>query len=421
MTMPEMQHVQATQPRVRRRGWGPPLVVAALAAVLSLALAGPALAAEPPSIFGMEPKAGPVAGGTSVAINGAHFTGATAVKFGSNNAASFTVNSETSITAVSPPGTAGSVDVTVTTPAGTSSTSGNPNVRFTYGPPTVFELRPDFGAHAGGTSVKISGTGFNSVTEVKFGATSVSFQTECINGNCESSIITHSPPGTGTVDVTVTTPGGTSATSSADQFFYEAPFPLHYKKDGVVLPEGAPGKTFVQGWGTLKRQTTLGGVAAYTCRYAEGGYVENPVGGGAGVGAIELLSGYQCTFTACPNFPSVLAEELPWPEVLEESYGGFIRARTVGTKQDFQCWATKAAFEKAARGEGQLPNAKNVFIGAQTPAVEHGTSAAHPGFLEFGIGAGKLEQEGSAGTIQAETQGKVKVLGYKEQELIEVE
>ena len=47
-------------------------------------------------------------------ITGTNFTGATAVKFGATNAASFTVNSATSITATSPAGS-GTVDVTVTT------------------------------------------------------------------------------------------------------------------------------------------------------------------------------------------------------------------------------------------------------------------------------------------------------------------
>jgi hypothetical protein len=169
-----------------------------------------------------------------------------------------------------------------------------------------------------------------------------------------------------------------------------------YQKNGVFLKEGAAGKTFIQGWGTFKLETTLGGVAAYTCRHAEGGYIENPVGGGAGVGQTELFTSYQCTFTACPTFPSVLAEALPWPEVLEEPKAGEIRARTTGFKQDNQCWATKAAFEKAARGEGEVPNARNIFIGSPTPKPENGTSAAHPGFLEFGPGAGKFEQEGPA-------------------------
>src|SRR4029077_5703468 len=109
-------------------------------------------------------------------------------------------------------------------------------------------------------------------------------------------------------------------------------------------------KTFVQGWGTVRLQGVLSSFA-YTCRDVEGGYIENPVGGVEGVGAIELVSSYQCTFTACPTFPSVLAEAMPWWEVLEEPKAGEIRAITAGIKQDFQCWATKAAFEKAARGE----------------------------------------------------------------------
>jgi hypothetical protein len=194
-----------------------------------------------------------------------------------------------------------------------------------------------------------------------------------------------------------------------------------YQKNAVFLKEGATGKTFVQGWGTFKLSTCCGAVAAYTCRHAVGGYIENPVGGGAGVGQTELFTAYQCTFSACPTFPAVLAEELPWPEVLEEPKAGEIRAKTTGFKESFQCWATKAGREKAARGEGEVPNARNIFIGSTTPKPENGTSAAHPGFLEFGPGAGKFEQEGSAGTITAETEGKMKVLGYKEAELINVE
>jgi hypothetical protein len=55
---------------------------------------------------------GPPSGGTTVIITGTDFTGATSVKFG-GNAASFTVNSATQITAISPAG-GGTVDVIVT-------------------------------------------------------------------------------------------------------------------------------------------------------------------------------------------------------------------------------------------------------------------------------------------------------------------
>jgi hypothetical protein len=56
-----------------------------------------------PIITGLDPNSGPAAGGTSVVISGRNFTGTTAVMFGSNAAASFTVDSDSQITAVSPP------------------------------------------------------------------------------------------------------------------------------------------------------------------------------------------------------------------------------------------------------------------------------------------------------------------------------
>jgi hypothetical protein len=58
-----------------------------------------------------------------VTITGANLSGASAVKFGSVAAASFAVTSPTQITATSPAGSAGTVDLTVTTAGGTSATS----------------------------------------------------------------------------------------------------------------------------------------------------------------------------------------------------------------------------------------------------------------------------------------------------------
>ena len=82
-----------------------------------------------PTVTSVSPNSGVPAGGTSVTITGTGFTDVTAVRFGATNATSFTVNSSTSITAVSPAGT-GTVDITVTTPADTSATGAND--RFTY-------------------------------------------------------------------------------------------------------------------------------------------------------------------------------------------------------------------------------------------------------------------------------------------------
>jgi IPT/TIG domain/Regulator of chromosome condensation (RCC1) repeat len=112
-----------------------PVAVSGLTGVTAIAAGGehslayipPAL---PPAVNKVKPDHGPAGGGTNVTISGTHLSRATAVKFGSTDAASFTVNSETSITAVSPAEIAGRVDVTVTTPGGISPLSPHDCFRF---------------------------------------------------------------------------------------------------------------------------------------------------------------------------------------------------------------------------------------------------------------------------------------------------
>ncbi len=73
-----------------------------------------------PVVTGLDPAYGSPAGGTTVAVSGYGFAGATAVSFGGTPAQSFTADSDQQIIAVSPPGS-GKVDVTVTVPTGTST------------------------------------------------------------------------------------------------------------------------------------------------------------------------------------------------------------------------------------------------------------------------------------------------------------
>jgi len=76
------------------------------------------------SISSVSPSFGSATGGTAITIVGRNFTGATSVKIGGIAATSFVVASATSITAVSPIGSAGAKDVLVTTPAGTATLVG---------------------------------------------------------------------------------------------------------------------------------------------------------------------------------------------------------------------------------------------------------------------------------------------------------
>jgi len=84
-----------------------------------------------PAVTSISPRFGSVKGGTVVTITGTNLMAASAVRFGSVPARGFTLESDTQITAIAPKSsTVDSVDVTVTTLAGTSPTSRSD--RFTY-------------------------------------------------------------------------------------------------------------------------------------------------------------------------------------------------------------------------------------------------------------------------------------------------
>lgn len=78
----------------------------------------------------VEPARGLNIGRTQVSITGRGFTGATDVYFGLTRAFGVTVVSDTTITATTPPGPAGTVPVTVGTPGGLSPAA--PSGRFSY-------------------------------------------------------------------------------------------------------------------------------------------------------------------------------------------------------------------------------------------------------------------------------------------------
>jgi hypothetical protein len=86
-------------------------------------------------------------------------------------------------------------------------------------PPVVKKVKPTKGSSAGGTAVTIKGEFLSGATAVTFGET----ETTDITHDSPESITVISPPGVGTVDVTVTTASGESATSSADRFTYGGP------------------------------------------------------------------------------------------------------------------------------------------------------------------------------------------------------
>ena len=121
-----------------------------------------------PGVFSVSPFSGSVGGGDTVTLTGNYFTGATSVFFGSVSVDTFTVVNDNTITLTSMPGSEGAVQVTVTTPSGTSTQP----LTYTYtSAPTITSITPVTGTTAGLTPLQINGTGFsvNSITRVLVG------------------------------------------------------------------------------------------------------------------------------------------------------------------------------------------------------------------------------------------------------------
>ncbi|MFI1952075.1 IPT/TIG domain-containing protein [Streptomyces xinghaiensis] len=160
-----------------------------------------------PSVTSVTPDRGPAAGGTPVTLAGSGFGGATAVRFGTTPAASFTVVSAARIDAVTPAGSPGPAAVTVTTPGGTSVPQAPQSYFYYLAQPALSDLSPDRGPAAGGTPVTLAGSGFAGATAVRFGTTPAASFTVVSATRIDAVAPAGSP---GPVAVTVTTPGGTS-------------------------------------------------------------------------------------------------------------------------------------------------------------------------------------------------------------------
>ena len=168
---------------------------------------------DPPAITGLSTAEGPAAGGTTVVLTGTRFGDAQSVRFGTTAATSFIVTSATSITAVSPEHDEGDVNITVTTPSGSSVNSALD--RFTYlgEPPEVDSLQPAIGPGDGNTVVTVTGKNFTGATAVAFGGT-LGTDLTVVSDTVITIRAPARPPGT--VNVRVTGPDGTSNDSGTN-------------------------------------------------------------------------------------------------------------------------------------------------------------------------------------------------------------
>jgi len=120
----------------------------------------------------------------------------------------------------------------VDTIAGSNTRFGGPSDVLIAQPPVVASISPAAGS--GATTVTIDGAGFDYGSTVDFGTTPASSVTYVTPYELRAV----APPGSGTVDVTVSTFAGTSVTTAADQFTYHRGYWL-VGSDGGVFSFGA--------------------------------------------------------------------------------------------------------------------------------------------------------------------------------------
>jgi hypothetical protein len=166
-----------------------------------------AISINPPSpvLASVSPNAGTTSGGTFVTLSGNYLDNSSSVTFGGVSASNITVVNSNTVTANTPPGVVGAVDVTITTPGGQYTL----NNGYSYAlPPSLTSITPNSGSAAGYTSVTLSGTGFDNATGVIFdNIAAVSFNV--IDSNTVAAVTpAHA---VGVVDVTITTPIGSDS------------------------------------------------------------------------------------------------------------------------------------------------------------------------------------------------------------------
>ena len=113
----------------------------------------PVLPPSPPAISSISPPSGSTLGGTAVQISGSGFAADSTVTIGGTSATGVVVNSDTSISAVTPVGAAGAADVVVTNDNGTATLSGG----FTYFTPGSVLFQDDFSGGAGNWTISSLG------------------------------------------------------------------------------------------------------------------------------------------------------------------------------------------------------------------------------------------------------------------------
>lgn len=177
------------------------------------------------TVTGITPTTGGLNGGTSVFIAGTNMLGASNVKFGTQNASSFTISDNTLIVAQSPStSTSGARDITIVNPVGTSVI--NANDVFTYVTiPVVATVSPS-SSYSPSQIITISGNNFVGVTGIRFinvnnPSSIVNATSYTVNNTGQITVVAPGSLGIDVVyDIEITNGQGSSDTGINDRYSY---------------------------------------------------------------------------------------------------------------------------------------------------------------------------------------------------------
>ena len=214
------------------------------------------------------------AGGVTITINGANFTGATAVSLGGVSAMITAMNDNQINVTVSSGGASGAV--TVTTPGGVTSAA----TAFTFIPaPTMAGYGP--ATAASGATVTINGTNFTGATSVQFGGVAAASYT-IVSANQITAVVSSSGA---SGNVVVMTPGGTGTATG----FTFIPAPTITSFTPLMAASGATvtinGTNF-----TGATAVSFGGVAAVSYTVVNANQITAVVASGGASGAVTVTT-----------------------------------------------------------------------------------------------------------------------------------
>ena len=208
--------------------------------------------AAAPVVTALSQSTGSNLAAVTITVTGANFWGGagsstvSAVMLGTHSLSPFAAANDSTIDGVIVPAglMIGTYDVTVTNGAGTSATSYADKYSVTTAVPTVSSLSPSTGSNLTAVTISVNGSGFfggigaNTVATVKLGTLTLTAGAATDDSTIPGVVI---PSGLtlGTYDVTVAALGGTSVTSTADQYTVTTPAPVV----SSVSPNSASGAT----------------------------------------------------------------------------------------------------------------------------------------------------------------------------------